>query len=488
MKAAAFTLAVLLMSGCAAHRTPIEEGFDAVSGVVTGNTELPPQAYAESLKAYQAESGYACRQPIYSAYFRRNGVMGSAEEPCKETIPIVVHTQYDGAEVVWLDPARVRSIHLLFASKSPSLASQFGHVALRLVVCPEPDSSDAACDLNIKEHLTLSFQAHIDDYSLNTIKALQGNYRAYLFASRFLDTYQQYAIGEFREIYSLPLRLEPEQRNDLVRGLAEIHWQYSGNYNFFTNNCATLLQNTLTVTWPDYSNDKAMSNTYLRPDKLFEIIKQSPLAEGSKLQSLVKAERDGFYFSSTRPFYDSAVANVIQNMKNPPFSNLEEYISIDPKIRRASLNNTYNNIQTKTPHTREAQLMLEEYAVLYSERILISEASQYFEQQDITGRLQSISNGLDSTHRQVFDECLLRPLRQKAQPPRRLSGIPAEDDDFSDIAAPTKLCVSAAGRRLLADSIAAIADKDSPHWQRINIVAQYRAASIENADYLKKIR
>lgn len=489
MKAIAFSLSVLIVSGCAAHRVPIEEGFEAVLGVVVGNAESPTQAYTESLKAYKSEPDYACRQPIFSAFFHPNGVSRIGEELCSERTPIVVQTQYDGAKVMWLDPARVRSIHLLFASKSPRLASQFGHVALRLVVCPAVDSSDQDCDLNLNEHLTLSFQAHIDDYSLNTIKALQGNYRAYLFASQFMDTYQQYAIGEFRELYSLPLRLDPRQRSDLVRGLVEIHWQYSGDYNFFTNNCSTLLQDALSVSWPDYSNNKAMSNTHLRPDKFFDAIRVSTLADGKKLESLVRAERDGFYFSSTRPFYDAAVADVIQHIKSPGFSTLEEYISIDPGARRQMLSEADNSeMFIKTPHTKEAQLMLEEYAILYSERLLRNKAAEYFEQQNFNARLQAINNGLDFGYMKILEECLLRPLSQKALPPRRLVGIPKENDDFADIPGPTQLCMSKQGQRMLADAIEAVEDKDSMQWKQLKIIAQYRDASIENADYLKKMQ
>lgn len=489
MKTWVVMLLVLTLSGCAVQRVPVDPGFAAVSGVVTGNSDPVPQAYIAALAGYQGDPAYACRQPLYAAYFQQREVLGQSDEPCTSNVPFVVQTQYDGAKVVWLDPARVRSVHLLFASKSPSLASQFGHVALRLVVCPEPASTPQACDANLAEHLVLSFQAHIDDYTLDTLKALRGNYQAYLFASRFMDTYEQYAIGEFREIYSLPLRLEAPQRDELVRDLADIHWRYSGDYNFFTRNCATLLQDALRVAWPEYAKDKLMGERYLRPDEMFAALEASPLADSSKLASLEAAERDGYYFSSTRPFYQQALLNVRQSMRRPGFSSLEEYIKIEPaKRRQAQQDAHFISTLTENPRTLEAQLMLEEYAILRSERSLMSEAARYFQQQDFAGRSQPLRARLDEAHARIFDECLLMPLRQRSQPPRRLTGIPEAQDGFSDIPGPSQHCTSEQGRRLLADTIAAIEDRSSLQWQQLNRLAQYRADSIENAILLKQLR
>ncbi len=132
--------------------------------------------------------------------------------------------------------------------------------------------------------------------------------------------------------------------------------------------------------------------------------------------------------------------------------------------------------------------MLEEYAILYSERLLRNKAAEYFEQQNFNARLQAINNGLDFGHMKILEECLLRPLSQKALPPRRLVGIPKENDDFADIPGPTQLCMSKQGQRMLADAIEAVEDKDSMQWKQLKIIAQYRDASIENADYLKKMQ
>lgn len=489
MKAWALILLLLTLSGCASKPVPIDDGFSSVATVVVGDSAPTQQAYIDAMEGYREDPAYACRHPLYAAYFKKQGIPGRAELPCVDNVPFVIQTPDEGAKVVWVNPARVRSVHLLFASKSPSLASQFGHVALRLVVCPESDSSAQACDANLAEHLVLSFQAHIDDYTLDTLKALRGDYQAHLFASRFMDTYEQYAIGEFREVYSLPLRIESEQRAALVRDLADVHWRFSGNYNFFTRNCATLLQDTLRVAWPDFANDELMKQRYLRPDEMFAALRASPLADGAAVASQTSAERDGYYFSSTRPFYEQALQHVRQRTQDPDFSSLEDYIGLLPIRRREAMASpVYVKALADNPRTLEAQLMLEEYAVLHSERVLMGQAAQYLEEQDFLARSQSLRARLDEKQMEVFDKCLLQPLRQRSQPPRRLTGIPSTNDEFSDIAGASKLCTSEQSRKLLVDTIAAIEDKNSLQWQQLNRLARYRADSIENIVFLKQIR
>lgn len=484
----------LLLIGCAAT-TPVPEqapgaSFAAVSGTLDEGARDLDQTYQAALNGYRTQADFACRQPLYAAYFKQRFAPGPAYTPCREAIPFAVQTQYDGVQVQWLDPSRVQAVHLLFASKSPAMASQFGHVALRLVICPEGDRSPQACDANLSEHLVLGFQAHIDDFSLDTLKALQGDYSAYLFASRFLDTYEQYAIGEFRAIHSLPLNMDSGQREALIRGLSDIHWRYAGTYNFFTRNCATLLQDALRAAWPDYAHAQGLTQTYLRPDRLFEAVKASPLADGQKLASLPLAEREGYYFSSTLPFYESALSQVRRAMVRPGFDDLDGYLKQAPAARRQTRAEDpgYSAALTENRPLHQAQLMLEEYAVLRSERQMMIEGARYFAEQDFLTRQPAIQARLDVAQAQVFQACLLDPLRQRLSPVRRHAGVPDVSDRFADLAGPAPLCLSVQGRELLRTTIASIQDAESPQWRRLNDVARYWADSIENTRQLKQLQ
>jgi hypothetical protein len=399
-----------------------------------------------------------------------------------------VHTRYNGAQNIWINPNRVKSIHLLFASQSESLASRFGHVALRLVVCPEGKTTAAECDENLSEHLVLGFRAHIDEFSLNTFKALNGDYRAYLFANRFMDVYEEYAIDEFRAVHSLPLRLDDGQRELMVRGLADIHWRYGGRYSFFTSNCATMMQNALRVLWPEFATNAAISSDYLRPDRLFEAVRNTPMADSDKLASLETAERDGFYFSSTRQFYDLALNEVRDAMAKPGFSDIGSYLKTDPVKRRQDrdADRQFSARLAADRHLREAQIMLEEYAVLRSERLFLIEGTGYFEEQDFLTRADQILIGLDAEHGRVFNDCLLTPIRQHTRPILRLKGIP-DREELPQVAIKAASCQAPEARKLMHEAIAAIKNANSEQWQRLHEISRYCAESITNLNSLKQI-
>lgn len=465
-----------------------DKEFDNLNNVVIGINQQPQLSYAAALAAYLTQPDFACQQPLYSVYFDRKYALSRRHEQCRAEVPFSVLTQYEGTQVVWLEPKRVKSIHLLFASKSGSAASRFGHVALRLVVCPKGKTTDAECDANLTEHLVLGFRAHIDELSINVFKALSGEYKAYLFANPFMDVYEEYAIGEFRDVYSLPLRLDDAQRQLMVRELADIHWRYTGDYSFFTRNCATLLQNALRATWSEFASSEKFASDYLRPDSFFDALKSSPLASGERLNSLDVAEREGYYFSNTGEFYDRALNEVRSAMKNPIFIDLESYLNIHPVKRRQDrvVDASFSLKLVADQHLREAQIMLEEYAVLRSERLLRIEGAKYFEQQDILSKSDSIRSQLDAEHAKVFDDCLISPIKGRAYPILRLQGIPNKSD-LPGVSGQAIRCRSAQSKKILSEAIAAINDEKSEQWQIFNGISQYYYESIANLNLLKQM-
>ncbi|BCG47252.1 hypothetical protein GEOBRER4_n2080 [Citrifermentans bremense] len=463
-----------------------DAAFENLHKAASGSSHATKNAYASALAGYLTQENFACQQPLYSRYFDDRYAPGRAAPECRGQIPFSVTTQYEGTPVTWVDPRRVSSIHLLFASKSDNMASRFGHIALRLVVCPDGYTTEAECDSNLNEHLVLGFRAHIDEFSLNSFKALSGEYRAYLFANRFMDVYQEYAIGEFREIYSLPLRLDVVEREAVVRGLADIHWRYAGRYSFFTHNCATMTQDALRATWPAFAKAEAMADDYVRPDSLFEAVRlSSHLAAKDKLEALEAAERGGYFFSSTREFYDRALNEVKNAMSNPKFVDLESYLQIDPIERRQdrAADRGFLLRLAADRHLKEAQLMLEEYAILRSERLMQIEGAKYFEQQDFIAKADDIRSRLDAEHFRVFEDCLLEPIRQHQAPMRKADGIP-DRKDLPGINGEETACRSPLNRKLLHEAIAGIENSKSQQWQVLNAISQYCAESIANLKLL----
>lgn len=462
--------------------------FENFHAVIAGQNQNLPQAFAAALTHYLTQPDFGCKQPVYADYFRQRYSANGIAKSCPAEIPFLVLTRYDGAKPVWLNPKRVSSIHLMFAGKSQSLASRFGHVALRLVICPEDSSTAAECDANLFEHIVLGYQAYIDELSLDTLKALNGEYKAYLFANRFVETYEEYAIGEFREIYSLPLRLNEAQQEKMLRDLSDIHWRYAGSYSFFTRNCSTMLQNALRASWPEFANHNQMNSDYLRPDSFFDALKSTQLADANKIDSLDVAEREGYYFSSTQQFYDRALDTVRMAMNKPAFADLGSYLQINPIQRRQARaeDKQFSAHLASDQHLREAQLMLEEYAIVRSERLMMIKGAKYLEQQNFLANKDSIRSQLDAEHAKVFEDCLLTPIMHHARPLHRLDGIP-EKSDIPATPDQMTTCQSIQSRILLSEAIAVVKDAKSELWQQLNEISRYWAESIANVGLLKEM-
>lgn len=462
--------------------------FERLHGVLVGARQDPKTAYAQAVAEYVTQADFACRQPLYAHYLdRRYAAEQEGRTPCPTAVPLLILDRYENPKVIWLDPGRVKSIHLLFAGKSGSAASRFGHVALRLVVCPEGEASTDSCDANLFEHVVLGFQAQVDEFSLDTFRALTGGYRAYLFANRFMDVYEQYAIGEFRDVYSLPLRLNDAQREFMLRALTDIHWRYAGDYSFFTRNCATLLQHSLRAAWPEYAADEKLADGFLRPDHFYEALRASPLAEGERLSSLPVAEHDGYYFPSTQKFYRQALQEVRAAMSTPYFADLDAYWKADPVERRQRRDADPQFLMRLAAdrHLREAQIMLEELAVLRGERRLLQAGMAYLEKQDFVGRADHLLFRLDEEHALAFNDCLLAQVREITNPLRRLNGIPSAID-IDDSVNSSSACNSARQKDLLREAIGMIGDTESEQWKRLDEASTYLSESIVNLEALKR--
>lgn len=476
-----------------------DAAFSKVQLVVEGNSTSIHTAYALLLTDWIMQADFNCRQPLYAAYFERRygpkiNDQAQLTSACTSRVPFLVATPFKGMRVIWIDPQRVKSIHLLFAGKSPTMASRFGHVALRLVICPEGDLSAAACDRNLSEHIVLGFQAHINELLLHPMKALLGEYKAYLFASHFMESYEQYTINEFRELSSLPLKLTSLERERMVRNLGDIHWRYAGKYNFLTYNCATMMQEALRVVWPASANDSSMTSKFIRPDRLFNAIKTSELSDGSVLNDLNLAERQGFYFSSTRPFYEKAITYVLAAMQTPNFTHLDDYLTLNPNKRQLSWHNdrVFMARLKQDRHLHEALIMLESYAILYSEQLLAKGVAQYMESNNLLNQMDKISAKLDPTHASILVDCLLNPISQTIRPIQRVKGIPLNETNFVALyehghhtTADASICQTVQANKLLFEAIVMLTPTSSKQWLSLHHIAQYQQQSVNNIIFLK---
>lgn len=462
----------------------LDEKFRTLSETVMGERNELSAIFVKSVVEFIASPDNNCRQPLIHRYFVSRYAPTTKPTACEGTVPFSLISRYGNPKIVQFDPKRVRAIHLMFAGKSQQMASRFGHVFLRLVVCPEVSSSNEECALNVFEHVVLGYQAHVDDLAINSFKALTGEYSAYFFANTFMDVYQKYAINEFREIYSLPLKVKVADIANMVRALAEVHWRYQGDYKFITQNCATLLQDLLRELWPAYAASEP--ERFLRPDSLFKSMRNSSLFSNETLASLAVAEQQGYYFPSTRQYYSLAFDEVIGALQSPLFNDLDSYWRTSPAIRRKLMleNVSLAAELSQRGRTWQAQVLLEEYAVLASERQMMIEAARYLEEQDFLDRKDEILALLEPHQRTAFQHCILAPILQRARPDKKRNGIPLKIQS-GNAAVMQDDCHSADSRRTMLEIVASIPGAESAQWERLQTISQYWAQSIENVFALK---
>ncbi|WP_299021882.1 DUF4105 domain-containing protein [uncultured Photobacterium sp.] len=472
-----------------------DESFYQLNEVVSGEEGEATPVFADVLSDYLLQPDFACYQPVYARYFQERYQASSIGVKCQDKVPFFVVDRYKGGKVVWVAPERVSEIHLLFAGEGKNLSSRFGHVALRLVICPE-DSSEKGlpekedCDTNIFEHLVLGYMAHIDEFELDTVKALTGRYKAYLFAFPFIDVYRDYAISEFREVYSLPLTLDKQQNEQMVRELADIHWRFTGEYRFFSQNCASLLQQNLRSLMPQINTDKALNKDFIRPDKLFAAVRTSPLAQGDKLYPLETAEQQGYYFSSTESFYSDAIDFVNESMSYPTFADMDSYLAIEPAQRMKNIKRDYRYYaRLKTDKfLLNAQILLEELAFVRNERRMMAEGTRYFQQLDNQNRIDQIHSQLNPKQNKLFDACLLQPVKQITRPVIRLQGIPDQEEIPALTSSPA--CQSMKARKQLVQifSVVNVSEQEKTQWLRVVAATQQMNTTMNNILELNRLK
>ena len=462
--------------------------YTRMQAVVSG-TANPSEQFSELLLTFLTDPLFSCRRPAQDRYFRTRYHLPPAAATCNSQLPLLVFQRYGYPELQYLDRERVAEIRLLFGGTGTSLASRFGHVALHLVVCPEGKRDAASCNSNLFEHLVLGFMAHIDEFELSSLKALLGDYRAYLFASRFIDTYQDYAIHEFREVYSLPLKLNNHEKQRLLTDLTQIHWEFSGNYHFFSNNCASFLYRALVASLPEIKQTPGLSDGFVRPDHLFEAFRQSPVTEGNLLEPREQAEKNGYYFSSTKPYYQKAFTVIKDTRAHYPFRSLEAYLDCSASGRRQvwlSDPHFFEQLQ-HDPYLMGAQQLLEELALVRGERYFFAQGSRYLQNLNIIPRKQELLGKLSHEQSIVFQECLLAPLAKHLEPIPRRVGIPEQPRKKSEPVPQNGSCQTPEQKKMLTDILRQLEDSTQTEWKKLIAASEEVEATLQNLRALKEL-
>lgn len=394
-------------------------------------------AYAAQAAAYFTEPGYACRRPLTARVLETLWQLPARDDACAPTVPFLVGGDEGRPEVRAIAPARVAAVHLLFAGETGNSFSRFGHVGLRLLVCaPGREAVDARCDEDLDDHLALGFRAAVDELDLSMWKGLTGGYALRLFADPFMAIYDDYTVREFRALSSLPLTLAPAERELLVRALAEVHWAYGTDYRFFSHNCASELSWLLRVVGRVAGAEPPwLAGDNVRPDRLFRRALASPAFARARLDDLAQAERDGFFFPNSAPYFQLALDTVARRADAAgarlPVRDFQSFRALDAETRRrdyyapalapAALPAAPAEDQAERARAAHAAVVLEAWMERRSRRQLLAVLAQHY--LELSTALLARTDFFTPAERARLSRC----LEGLAQPLvlGRLDGVPA---------------------------------------------------------------
>lgn len=248
---------------------------------VLNNSSTSPDRYeyknlSESLAVnteyFILDEEFECRKPATASVLSRLLNIPLSNK-CKTNNKIMVQSSFpidNYSTAVALDSKRIYQIHYLLAGKGKAAMSQFGHAMIRLVICaPSRKVAGPECMNDVSHHLVLTYRAFVTDINMNYMKGMFGGYPSQLFIMKFLEIQQEYTKFEFRELYSVPLKMTQDQKTDFLKVTLERFWAYEGKYYFFNNNCGTEAQKHLA-----FALDESQSSLIgsLTPQKIYQDI------------------------------------------------------------------------------------------------------------------------------------------------------------------------------------------------------------------------
>ena len=290
--------------------------------------------FAVNLEHFLLDPEYSCRRPALNHYLVTQ--FGGFQPPseCQTQTQIFPHSKSGGLRLnqpIDINPKRIYEIHYLMASPGQGIESQFGHSMLRLVICaPSRSQVGPDCLKDVSNHLVVSYRAQVQESTPKVWKGIVGMYPSEAFFYPLKEMIEYYTKLELRDLESLPLKLDLEQKNQLVYRLLEQYWEYVGTYLAFKNNCSTEVGHLLKGVLPQEKlrGFSAKTPTQLKnklialgllPSDLDESIRKSP----------AQTVKSGYLFRSS----ETALNDALKNLKDAFASDTKaQGIAIPPTL------------------------------------------------------------------------------------------------------------------------------------------------------------
>lgn len=255
--------------------------------------------FAVNYEFFMKDATFKCRRPSYYNYFSELlGVKPFENETClaNRKVTLISETAASSSPMTSreIHPDRIYQIHYLFAGKGKQMMSRWGHAMYRIILCVPGKAVGPDCMNDYAHHIVVSYRANIEDMNIDYAKGMNGAYASQLFLMNMSEVVAEYTKGEFRDIISLPLKMDRTQIKLFSDKLLENYWSYKGRYYFLTNNCATEAMNLLRSAYP--ANQKMQTANIVHPLGLYDFLVKNGLTNPELLNDKKEAVRKGYLF------------------------------------------------------------------------------------------------------------------------------------------------------------------------------------------------
>lgn len=291
----------------------------------------PKEYIAVNMEYFLLDPSYGCRRPALNQYLADHFGWAPEQATCAKGLPFLnAGSDFARQPLGEIDPERVYEVDFLLAEANQNLVSRWGHSMLRLVICKPGRPRGPDCRLDLEQHLVLSYRAFVNDVQLSSWDGLVGAYPSRLFVLPLAQVIDEYTKTELRSLASVPLKLNRDEIENLVRQAAEMHWSYDGNYWFLSNNCAV---ESLKLLRSGTANPRLNDLDSIMPNGLLAVLKGRGLADTSVLDDPREALRLGYRFDSYRDRYQ-AMFDVLKQQLPVKQDKVEDWLAQDAEQRR----------------------------------------------------------------------------------------------------------------------------------------------------------
>ncbi|MDH0759835.1 DUF4105 domain-containing protein [Pseudomonas juntendi] len=291
----------------------------------------PKEYLAVNMEYFLLDPSYGCRRPALNQYLHEHFGWAPPQNTCAKGLPFInAGSDFARQPLGEIDPERVYEVDYLLAEANQNLVSRWGHSMLRLVICKPGRPRGPDCRLDLDQSLVLSYRAFVNDVQLSSWDGLVGVYPSRLFVLPLGQVIDEYTKTELRSLVSVPLKLNREEVENLVRQAAEMHWSYDGNYWFLSNNCAV---ESLKLLRSGTANPQLNDLDSIMPNGLLAVLKGRGLADTSVLDNPREALRLGYRFDSYRERYQ-AMFEVLRKQLPIKQQLVEDWLALSAEQRR----------------------------------------------------------------------------------------------------------------------------------------------------------